>query len=41
VVCSGPVRSTFTGRAEHLLVALSPSWDLLVCAKDLFVEAMH
>jgi hypothetical protein len=35
----GPVRSAFAGRAEHQLVALPTSGDLLICAKDLFVEA--
>src|SRR5262249_28905013 len=35
----GPSRSVLTGWAEHFLVALPPSWDLFICAKDLFVEA--
>src|SRR5262249_34698943 len=26
--------------AEHPLVAQTPPWDLFICAKDLFVEAM-
>jgi hypothetical protein len=26
--------------AERLLVALTPSKDLIICAKDLFIEAM-
>jgi hypothetical protein len=35
----GPYRPAASRRAECLLVALPTSWDLLLCAKDLFVEA--
>src|SRR5262249_17670667 len=35
-----PSHPAFTGRAERHLVALPTSWDLLLCAKDLFVEAI-
>jgi hypothetical protein len=34
------VLSPTDARAERLLVALTPSWDLFVHARNLFVEAM-
>src|SRR5215475_4287794 len=36
----GPFRPAASRRAECLLVALPTSWDLLLCAKDLFVEPL-
>jgi hypothetical protein len=36
----GPIRPAFTGRAERFFVARPTSWDLLICAKDLFGKAI-
>src|SRR5262249_32568377 len=37
----GPYRPAASRRAECLLVALPTSWDLLLCAKHLLVEAIR